>query len=750
MKKSIYTLLMVSGAAISLPALATSAALTSASDKKVWVSIGTDAYQLINQKYSSQLNLTRASLRNSSNGDNPIAVVQMPESQINALSEFMHEEFNRCGGFVFHETLNEAQAFATAPAQMTPTMAVNYTIDNAAGVNALISEISTANLTATVNSLKNYHNRYYTQQSGVDAANWIKNKWSSISNGRSDISVETYNHSWNQPSVIATVTGTTNATEIVVIGGHLDSINQSNPSTGRAPGADDNASGIAVITETLRAIVASGFKPKKTIKFMGYAAEEVGLRGSKAIAQNFKSSNQNVIGVAQFDMTGRKGPQSDDIVFISDYTNNAQTQFMGQLIDTYLPGVSHGTDQCGYACSDHASWNNEGFPASFPAEARFNDSNQSIHTANDTSYDVNHSVNFAKLSAAYVGELAKGGTGTTPPPPPPPPPGGNELENGVAVTGLSASTGDELLYTFDVPSGATDIKVEMSGGSGDADMYVKFGSAPTDSSYDCRPYKSGNAESCTGTQTGGKYYVRLKAYSAFSGVTLKGSYVGDTPPPPPPSGDDVLENGRAKTGLASSSELNFTFEVPSGATDIQFDMTGEKNGDADMYVKFGSAPTDSSYDCRPYKSGNNESCTGKDTGGTYYVRLKAYSAFSGVSLVARYTDDGTPPPPPPGNDPINETKTNVSVAQGQWTRYTQILPAGYSSLTVTMSGGTGDADLYVRKGAQSTSSAYDCRPYKNGNSETCSFNNPGADTWHIDLYGYSAASGVTLNIKANP
>ena len=220
-----------------------------------------------------------------------------------------------------------------------------------------------------------------------------------------------------------------------------------------------------------------------------------------------------------------------------------------------------------------------------------------------------------------------------------------------------------------------------------------------------------------------------------------------TNPPPPPTGT-TLENGVAKTGLgeSSGSELNFTMEVPAGATDINFAMSGG-SGDADLYVKFGSAPTDSSYDCRPYKSGNSESCNGTSTGGTYYVRVKAYSTFSGVSLTGSYTDGGTNPP---GNDPINDSVSNISVNQGQWGRYTQVLPAGYSTMTISITGGTGDADLYVRHGAQSTSSAYDCRPYKNGNEETCTFNAPAAGTWYIDIYGYSAASGVTLNLTANP
>jgi hypothetical protein len=102
---------------------------------------------------------------------------------------------------------------------------------------------------------------------------------------------------------------------------------------------------------------------------------------------------------------------------------------------------------------------------------------------------------------------------------------GGPLTKGVAMTDQHAATGNSVNYTLSVPSGASNLVFTMSGGSGDADMYVKFGSAPTDSSYDCRPYKSGNAESCSFTSpSAGTYYVRLKAYSAFSGVSLVGNY----------------------------------------------------------------------------------------------------------------------------------------------------------------------------------------------------------------------------------
>ena len=108
--------------------------------------------------------------------------------------------------------------------------------------------------------------------------------------------------------------------------------------------------------------------------------------------------------------------------------------------------------------------------------------------------------------------------GTTPPP-------GGTLTKGVAATNLSAATGGYVKYTMVVPAGATNLTFTTSGGTGDSDMYVKFGSEPTDSVYDCRPYLSGNAETCTiAAPQAGTYYINLKAYSAFSGVSLVGDY----------------------------------------------------------------------------------------------------------------------------------------------------------------------------------------------------------------------------------
>eukprot|EP01032_Pedospumella_encystans_P012646 gene12646-14618_t len=109
------------------------------------------------------------------------------------------------------------------------------------------------------------------------------------------------------------------------------------------------------MTEALRVMIASGYKPRRTIKMIGYAAEEVGLRGSQEIAQYHKNNNINVVGVMQLDMTNYKGSASDIFIY-TDYTDSQQNTFLANLITTYQPTLSIGYDKCGYGCSDHASW----------------------------------------------------------------------------------------------------------------------------------------------------------------------------------------------------------------------------------------------------------------------------------------------------------------------------------------------------------------------------------------------------------
>ena len=205
-------------------------------------------------------------------------------------------------------------------------------------------------------------------------------------------------------------------------------------------------------------------------------------------------------------------------------------------------------------------------------------------------------------------------------------------------------------------------------------------------------------------------------------------------------GGSVLSNGVPVTNLsgATGSQKNFTIAVPSGQSSLTVTISGG-TGDADLYVKAGSAPTLTSYDCRPYINGNSETCTFTNpAAGTWYIMLNGYATYSGVTLTAKYGVDSTTSLS--NNVPVG----NISGATGSQQYWKITVPAGQTRLVVAISGGTGDADLYVRKGSQPTTSTYDCRPYLYGNNETCTFSNPTATDYYIMLRGYQTFSGVSL------
>ena len=114
-------------------------------------------------------------------------------------------------------------------------------------------------------------------------------------------------------------------------------------------------------------------------------------------------------------------------------------------------------------------------------------------------------------------------------------------------------------------------------------------------------------------------------------------------------------------------------------------------------------------------------------------------------------DNGTITPPPPGDTVVHNVNL-PSVSTGNWSSiYTVAIPAGTTKLVVNISGGTGDADLYVRAGAAPTTTLHNCRPYLPGNTETCTINNPVAGTtYYIGVRAYSSFSGVNMKATRSP
>ncbi|MBL8740442.1 MAG: trypsin-like serine protease, partial [Myxococcales bacterium] len=94
---------------------------------------------------------------------------------------------------------------------------------------------------------------------------------------------------------------------------------------------------------------------------------------------------------------------------------------------------------------------------------------------------------------------------------------------------------------------------------------------------------------------------------------------------------------------------------------------------------------------------------------------------------------------------INEAA--LSGTTGSWKDYQVTVPSGQAQLRVDTFGGTGDADLYVRRTAKPTQQSYDCRPYLNGNNESCTITNPVAGTYYISIRAYQTYSGVSINAR---
>lgn len=378
----------------------------SAFAKPQFVTVGSDALTKLNKSFKSK----------SFESNNGVSILEIDSSEIESLSHFMHEEFHRCGGFVTHDSLDDARnSLANLDKALSVTKAQldSYTIDQQDVVHEMLKGVNEFSIRSVISKLESFHNRYYKADSGVESSTWIKDHWQSIISNRSDAKVELFKHrNWPQPSVILTIEGSEAPDEIIVIGGHADSIaGYFGGANARAPGADDNASGVATFTEVLRVLIENNFKPKRTIQFMAYAAEEVGLLGSKDIANKYKSEGKEVVGVLQLDMTNFHGSKRSniDIALMNDFTNAAQNEFVGKIIDTYVQ-LPWAYSKCGYGCSDHASWTAKGYPASIPFESTMKDMNKNIHTARDlldnSGGNAFHAEKFAKIALAYAIEMA--------------------------------------------------------------------------------------------------------------------------------------------------------------------------------------------------------------------------------------------------------------------------------------------------------------------------------------------------------
>jgi hypothetical protein len=289
-----------------------------------------------------------------------------------------------------------------------------------------------------------------------------------------------------------------------------------------------------------------------------------------------------------------------------------------------------------------------------------------------------------------------------------------------------------------VPGGM--LKVTMTG-SGDADLYVRFGAQATASAYDCRPYQDSTNESCeiavpaNATQA----FVSVKGYATSSAFQLKIVVAGAAPAA-------YALNPQAVKFFALRTEVAYIGESAAnvdGNLAARIDQYTHKDTytyvlelDAAGKIVGGEWTGDSKTDHPDFLwlplSVSAQSVAG---GKIAYAKVKQ---LYDLSLVP---PGSTTPPTDGGSD--KTVSDAFAIAKNAWKQLGPYEVAAGKNIVVTMTG-DGDADLYVRKAAAPSLASYDCRPYQDGSGETCTLTGPGS--FFVGVNGYAATSNVALTI----
>lgn len=305
------------------------------------------------------------------------------------------------------------------------------------------------------------------------------------------------------------------------------------------------------------------------------------------------------------------------------------------------------------------------------------------------------------------------------------------LTNNVPVT-INGAQGTQSQFYIDVPSGAKNLVIAMSGGTGDGDLYTRFNTVPTTSTYDCRPYLSGNNESCTvATPSAGRYYAMVYGYSAFSGTTLKASYTSG-------SSTDTVAPTVSLTAPASDATVTGNATLSASASDnvgvsrVEFLVDGVVVG-TDTTSPFSLTWASSNV-----------------ANGGHALAAKAYDAAGNVGTSASrnitVSNTSTACTPVSGSQLVVGTLHCVPAGSGTQYLYC-VVPTGKTQVTVTTSGGTGNGDLYVSPTSWADTANYTQRSVNAGNSETLTTAVP-TGTYYFYISVVGTQSGMNIRLTA--
>ncbi len=288
-----------------------------------------------------------------------------------------------------------------------------------ADVAAITGQLDGARMKQTVEKLVSFGTRHTLSDTasptrGIGAARkWIFDEMTRIaaaSNGRMTVayqssmqkSVRTKNEPAEMINVVATIRGTSDPDRIYIATGHYDSINSDvMNATLDAPGADDDASGVAVIMELAR--VLSQHPLEATVMLVAVQGEEQGLLGSRGLAEEAVAKKWNVEGMITNDIVGGATGGEGDIdnhtvrIFSANPKGAGEgsarhwARFVRDGARVWLPHVNarliYRLDRFGRG-GDHTPFFEKGFPAIRFSEANedYKHEHQTVRVENGVQY----------------------------------------------------------------------------------------------------------------------------------------------------------------------------------------------------------------------------------------------------------------------------------------------------------------------------------------------------------------------------
>ena len=278
-------------------------------------------------------------------------------------------------------------------------------------IREMLNQVNMDSLEATVQHLQDYGSRIWNSENAFAASDWIAGRMEALG---LEVEQQPFNaNTWMgsgaaAPNVIGIQRGTLYPDTYVVCGSHFDSFSyEAMMGGGTAPGADDNATGVASVLESAR--IMTQYEFEYSIIYCAYGCEEMGLYGSEAYASRCQQQGMDIIGYFNNDMNGYL--YGDQIHIDCIYPNSVEpigTYYMN-VGSVYYPELPIRHVNFTQGDSDHTSFNNHGYMGIYPFEDYQNHSPY-IHTPNDvigtsvTSFEM--SQQFCQMNIACLAEIA--------------------------------------------------------------------------------------------------------------------------------------------------------------------------------------------------------------------------------------------------------------------------------------------------------------------------------------------------------